>query len=296
MHWRSLRVRTLLGTSMLLASATVLLALPERQTGSRSATDAFIPFRNLTVQEAVVLLTRPAIRKDTAISELTDTTVVLKTRRYVFSLDGKLLTTHANWSSYASRYRLQRLELEHALGRRLTPDAAELTMFANSKVSFDSALIPVYIVAEIMFLTVWFAVFGFAVLRLRRLSLALPFTWLWLLAPQTFVFVYSPAFFDADWFFQRVVVERIALFGMVGGMWAALPAGVSFVIYLSAARRRGARRARRPACGRYRRTHPQVSRSRGAAAARPRRVLLDRALHDVLGRARSLPRRARCIG
>jgi hypothetical protein len=233
------RSRTLVSASAVVASALVLSALPGRQHASRSATEALVPMRDLTAEEASALLRAPTAGAATVISVLTETTVVLETQNYVIARadhghnpgEQQFTVTRATWKALYSRYELPRRELERALGRSLSADPVRPTRFADLTLSFDADLVPEYALIEIAFTTAWLALLGFALLHVRRFSLVLPLAWLWLLLPVPFVAVYSPAFFDGDFFFQRILVERIALTGMLAGRWLGLPAALSALVF-----------------------------------------------------------------
>ena len=81
---RSLRLRWLALGGVVLGSLIVLTALPARRTGSRSATDAYIPLRLMTAAEAAFLLTHvDEAQPDTVVLRADGDDLVLATRRYV---------------------------------------------------------------------------------------------------------------------------------------------------------------------------------------------------------------------
>jgi hypothetical protein len=182
------------------ATALVLVALPLRQEGSRTATDAYIPLRQLTAAEATLLL-----RADRAVLVSMDAlTVELATRAYVLPPDRIL---DATWENYCSLYRLERRALEAALGRRVRAD--ELRPLPGP-VSFSPDRVVFYAVVEIVFLTCWITALVFVMRRVRRAGAIVPVLFALLMTPLLFVLFYSPAYADADAFHQRIVLEEVA--------------------------------------------------------------------------------------
>lgn len=223
---RSLRVVLV---AFVVSAALVLIALAARQEGKRTATDAYLPMRTLTIEEAAFL-----VRAGTAIAEIGDRDVVLATRNYVLrGDDGKLRAESATWESYCSTYRVARAPLERALGRRLL--ASELRPLPDP-VAFSSDRVPLYVATEIAFLTAWLAGGALLLQALRRHWLAmLPVLWLLTLVPLFFVAWYSPAYVDADLFHQRVVLETIAWDVAIANCLVTIPAALSLLVWIGSA-------------------------------------------------------------
>jgi len=234
----------------LLATAVVVVALPSRRTGGRTATDAFLPLRQPTGPEAAELIREGADDEhpQSAIIGEEGENLLVATRLYAVPLeaadkshgewldDGKsrYRISSATWEPYYSLYRVSRADYEQALGRPLRDSDFSKPAFVDEyAVSFDPADLPKYVVIEIAFLGVWFFVLAKVLLAVRRPTAALPVLVPLLLAPMFFVRVYSPAFVDADWFFQRIVVEQVALLALGVGTILFLPALASAAVYAS---------------------------------------------------------------
>ncbi|MCA9549442.1 MAG: hypothetical protein KC933_05355 [Myxococcales bacterium] len=221
----------------------VLVALAYRQQARRSDTQAEIPMRQLTAVEAAALLTTEGT--NTAILELGDDDVVIGTASYPlpakehevwgsYPRGGGYVFLHATWEDYYSRYELRRSDLEQALGFCLAPERVSSAALTDDSLSFDASWVPLYAIAEIVFFTCWFAAAGLAAPRLRRrISLVLPALWLWLLVALVFVRFYSPAFFDGDYFFQRVAVEYVGLLSLLVMLDLTVPAAASLFVALA---------------------------------------------------------------
>ena len=239
----------------------VLAALPGRMVAERTATDAWIPLRQLTLSEAAFLLKQnQAEARHLAIVELSDDTVSLATRDYVLPApapsapgpDGAAspgepyVIENATWEGYAVLYELERKPLEAELGRAFSAHELDPTFLDDYSVSLRPSRLPLYVLIEITFITAWGLALVEALRRLRRPSAWLALAAPWLLAPFLVSLLYSPAFFDADWFHQRILIETIGLWLLPPGMVALvalLPlALLSWIIetYLKRARARGA--------------------------------------------------------
>jgi hypothetical protein len=252
---------------LLVATALVLGTLPGRRTAERTEGDAWVPLRQLTPHEAAFLLRDGAVQLDhAAIVGLTQATVLLASRDYVreaASASGtapeerSYLAAAANWSGRCTLYELERRALEAELGRPFRVEEIDGTFIERYPVSLQPSLVPLYALVEIAFLTIWATAFVAGLLSgLQRLPG--PRVWLaglasWLVAPCVFVWFYSPAFYDADFFHQRIVLESVAaalLVPVLMGVWLvpallawALLAGVTS--HLARARARGGPRQRR---------------------------------------------------
>jgi hypothetical protein len=244
-----------------LASAIVLTALQYRQEPIRTATHAYIPIRTLLPLEAAALLSAEEGRDSekyigTIIQSVTDNYVILLTSWYVVPIPssnevvpenynvvqilGKSYSLVSNsWENYVCRYEISRTPLEQIIGHQLLPTPqteVSQSRFNKDKISFSSDLIWIYIVFEIFLLSSIFVLVFFLLTRINFLL------WLPCFAAINFslffiVSFYSPAFLDADWFHQRIVIEDIVLLisypfmvsGPISTYLIALSLGVFFL-------------------------------------------------------------------
>ena len=221
--------------SSLVSTVVVFTALHIRQTPFRSGTDAYLPMRTLMPIEGAALLKAEDARKPseysrTVITDVDQTSVGLLTRDYPIRVSGPTQTvseSHGSvevsnqtfrlvsnsWESYVSYYKVPRKPIEALLGTQLGVTPARewyRSRFNEDKISFSSERIPVYVVTEIVLLTVLMTVIVAIFWKSHWLL------WLPGVAAVEFllfitIIVYSPAFLDADWFHQRVVIEDAAL-------------------------------------------------------------------------------------
>lgn len=247
---RSARARWVVLGALILSVALVLGAIPGRREGNRSAEEAFLPLRPLTPQEAAFLLEECESTESphTVIVGVEGGDAILATRVFVVprsiadSSHGEWLDTReqtapyriasVSWEGYSSLYRVPRVELEHARGKPLDEAGFAPDFVEKRPVSFAPHRLGRYVAIEIAFLTTWLTLLVLLLRRLRRITLLLPVLVPALWVPMIFVWFYSPAFFDADWFHQRVVLEPIALacWG-VAGFFLLLPATASLVLF-----------------------------------------------------------------
>lgn len=245
---RSVGWKPLAALSVLLSAAVVLTALPSRRAPSRTATSAFVPLRQPTGPEAVALIRAGAGGEHPRSAIIGEEAghLLLASRLYAVpaqTADGSHAEWHddgrseyrisaATWERYYALYRVPRVEYERALGRPLQGSDFTRPAFVDEyAVSFDPANVPRYVAVEIAFLAAWFFLLARTLLAIRRPTAVLPALVPLLLAPMPFVIVYSPAFFDADWFHQRVVVEDVALLSLGVGGILLVPALASAVLY-----------------------------------------------------------------
>lgn len=245
--------------SAILAAITVLAALYFRQQPVRTGTDAYIPMRTLTAEEAAVLLYIEDNRDDksfrrTVVGNIGDD-VDLLTRDYVIPVvndNERIVESHSvvqfkgkkyriisnNWEQFVCQYKIKREPLESVLGHGLKQTSREDFQrfgFDRFKVSFSSERIWLYVIIEIVLAACVFISTYYLLVRLQIL-LKLPAFAVMEILLIFAIQLYSPAFFDADWFYQRIVVEEMALlFGipfMVGGMPALYITALSLGIYI----------------------------------------------------------------
>lgn len=223
---RSVRMRYVTGAIALASLLIVLFSIPGRWDGRRTDQDAFVPLRPITSQEAAALLNDAATgdREHTVVTRLTATEAVLETQVYLFRLESAPTScqgividqachglSETSWEGYVNRYRLDRAPLEAALGRRLEERDLHAEVFEGWAVSFDPARLWVYALTEVLLLTAFGSAHFLILVRARRPMGVLPAVLALWLGFCLAVFAYAPALFDADWFFQRIVVERMAL-------------------------------------------------------------------------------------
>lgn len=237
------RLRTVLAASLVLSTLAVIAAIPSRWEGSRTAEEAYLPLRPLSVSEAVALLELRGQYKGTAILGLTADHVLLGTGNYLLPFRGapgekpvegwtvsvrgtQYAMYSASWEPYYNLHRLPRGSLEQALGRALSDSDVGAGAFAGQRVSFVSHHLYRYVLVEIAALTVLLTGLVLFFQKTRSLLLVLPALTVAAIALFLFLRVYSPAFFDADWFHQRIVVERLALAGFAL-FWLGNPVGIS---------------------------------------------------------------------
>lgn len=228
---------------MAIAVAVVGIALPFRQKADRSATDAWLPMRSLTPHEAAALLAAEVNRSTnryagTIVERLTPADAVLLTRWYVveapapdtplpescgpLGIDGRHFElVSASWENCVSRYRVPREPLERLLGRPLaaaTPEERTAEGFDDDRVSFSSDLVWLYFVAEVLLISLVLIAL-YATFARAHFLLWLPLCTALQIAGLVIVALYSPAFFDADFFHQRIVIEDVALIPLTPLTW-----------------------------------------------------------------------------
>lgn len=260
---RAVRWTTLLAVSTVVAVVVVLTALHFRREGSRTAAEAFVPLRQPTAAEAVELVRQGADSRypQSAILGEDGGDLRIGTRLYVLPRDrsdptheqwvdendsSAFRTSSATWESYYSLYRVSRADYEAALGRSLEPaDFTSPRFVRESEVSFDPTRIPLYAAIEIAFLSLWLFSALKILLWIRRPTALLPPLFLLLLVPLPFVRIYAPALIDADWFFQRIVVELFALycFGLCALLYIPALASSGLWVLFRGVDRLAARRA-----------------------------------------------------
>lgn len=299
--------------TLILALALVAVAVPLRQKAARTATEAWIPMRNLTPREAAALLEhgKPLARIGADTVDLVADVYLVPTSS---SETGDNLVRRggrtwqavtAGWNGYSLRYRLDRALLERELGGR--PLGAFLDPKARAvRLSFQSERLPLYAVFEVALLWATLLLLWLIVRFLRPLPLVAPALLLLTSGFMKLVSWYAPAFFDADFFFQRWTVEPIALvflFLWLPLLWASAFSLISLlaILVLRHVKRGEARSAKRTAAA----WAPLVLLFLAGLAAHWRATVLERraldtmtgALHfddaeAMLGEARSLHHRS----
>lgn len=238
-----------------LAAALVLVAVPRRQEASRIVTEARIPMRALTPPEAAALLVGGRAR----LARIGVGSVDLVTRDYLVPLvpgdpPAKDVLTRgsrswrpvaASWNGYSLRHRLARGALERELAGRPLAEFHDPAAAAEP-ISFDSRRLALYAAGEVAVLWATFLLAWTIVRRVRPLHLVTPAFLLLAVGYLATVAWYSPAFFDADLFYQRWVVEEGSAYLAPMGAVLVPAAALSLFGLLAVGLLRLARRGRPP--------------------------------------------------
>ncbi len=207
--------------SLILATATVLFALHYRQEPKRTGYDAYLPIRTLTPIETAAIFTANSKRKPNSsesivITDITDDNITILTRDYVIpvnspnqkipenyagvTIQGKSFRVVSNsWEDYVCEYKVDRVTLENILGYQVSKTKIsdlDKSGFNTDKISFSSKNIWLYVSLEIAVISTLFFLISQIFIKLHFL--------LWIPC-------ISPAYFDADNFFQRIIIEEIPL-------------------------------------------------------------------------------------
>ncbi|WP_028582169.1 hypothetical protein [Desulfogranum japonicum] len=221
--------------SLIVATAIVFLSLQQRQEPKRTGPDAYIPIRTITPLEAAVIIVSNSNRKPDSyariiIVDLTDKNAVILTRNYVIptefptqhipesydgvTINGKSFRIVSNsWENYVCQYVVDRIALEQILGYHLSmTEKSDIKKngFNKDKISFSSKKIWMYMISEILAISILLTIIIEIFTKLHFL-LWLPCLTTLDIALALYVKWYSPAFFDADNFFQRIIIEEIPL-------------------------------------------------------------------------------------
>ncbi len=221
--------------SLILATAIVLFALHYRQEPKRTGYYAYLPIRTLTPIETAAIFTANSKRKPNSsesivTTDITDDNITILTRDYVIpvnspnqkipesyagvTIQGKSFRVVRNsWEDYVCEYKVDRVTLENILGYQVSKTKIsdlDKNGFSTDKISFSSKNIWLYVLLEIAVISTLFFLISQIFIKLHFL--------LWIpcitgldIALIFFVLWYSPAYFDADNFFQRIIIEEIPL-------------------------------------------------------------------------------------
>jgi len=231
--------------SFFLSTLAVALAIPTRWEGHRTAESAWVPLRPLSVPEAVTLLALRDQYKLTALLALTDDAVYLGTRYYLLppvgsprtkpvegwevSVDGRRHAMYsATWEPYYLVHRLPRRDLEVAFGRQLSPADVTPAVFDRYTVSYRSYRLWWYAVVEIGVLTGFLAGLAVCLRKLRHPLLVAPLLLLTEALLLVVAWAYAPTLHDADSFYQRILLDRLADWGLAV-LWLGNPLVVAAV-------------------------------------------------------------------
>lgn len=211
------------------ALAVVVGAIPGRWEGSRTQTDAYVPLRPLTPRQAALLLRHPSLEGAplAIVVDVDDGIATVRTTHYVLNVPASFCAGSppgdrcytdvlASGSGFLCEHRVDAQALREELGAELVVRPRDTL---PGWVTFFSYLLPLYVVAETVLLALVFASL------LSRLAASSPWLWLpWATVHSALLLVaipiYSPAFFDYDYFYQRIVVEE--LWGRLGQLMIPL--------------------------------------------------------------------------
>jgi hypothetical protein len=207
--------------SAILSVFAALTCYQFRQTPYRTGPDAWIPFRTITVQEATKLYQSSynGIRYLDIIS-YGDESVLVSTFRFVLpegvtSSEAPDGMPAVSWNGYKTIHEIPRKPFEKSIG--LDMSRVPQTEINMTKVSFDSRRLNFYIAFEVVFVAVAIFLLVFALYVIRSKWWWLPAYLIWTTLYIRSVIKYSPALFDADWFFQRLMVEIPIPFMVLSG-------------------------------------------------------------------------------
>jgi hypothetical protein len=129
-----------------------------------------------------------------------------------------------------SLYHLDRRILEKELGRNLSDNDIDLDYFKDAVPSFSDARIPFYVIIETLYLCLIIS----TLLYVFRKNAWFFFPTLLAFQGITILFVpfYSPAFYDYDFFFQRVILEDLWMVAMLAIPVTGVLAAASLAAYL----------------------------------------------------------------
>lgn len=239
-RFRSMPFSTIVLAAFLVSIGLVASHIPSRWHGGRTAQNADIPLRPLTPSEAAALLLGGSDGERLAgLVRLTGSEAIIRTRVYPLISDVSLgecsrRATHrgttyqvcsTSWEGYHNLHVMSRGALEKELGRRLTEQDLTPDYLSDSIASFASNRIPMYFATEVAFLTALSTGLVSLLRRVRNLLLVPPLITVAGIGASFFVYYYSPAFVDADWFYQRIALEEL-----IGGRG---PLGLSFSVVMA---------------------------------------------------------------
>ena len=120
----------------------------------------------------------------------------------------------ASWEGYRLLYRVNRQEVESRLNISILPNQIHWDLGNTYKYSFLNENLYWYCIIEILLLTLIIMILTLTLRFVRNVLFVVSILALLCIATVTVTSWYSPAFFDADLFFQRVVLEEFALQSM----------------------------------------------------------------------------------
>ncbi|RYZ88986.1 MAG: hypothetical protein EOP04_08040, partial [Proteobacteria bacterium] len=224
-HWKLGRGKTRrvhmlqLFLGYLILSGIVAIAVwPARQVAHRTADEAFVPFRALTVQELVTLRNEMG-SKGFDVLKYDENSVLIETTKYVLppnETSGEAYGSHKNivsnnWESFTSLHQVDRKELEKGLGFSMST----LTLSESpdsSRVSFDSRRIPFYVAFEILFMATMLLLLTVGLLSISHWYDSFLVLFVWCVVYHVSMRLYAPHTFDADCFYQYLAVEFLAFY------------------------------------------------------------------------------------
>lgn len=212
-RFRHTRVSWVVTHAFVVSLLAVGLTAFSRWNGGGGITEWYVPLRSLTAEEVAYLMNAD----EAWVIGIEDTSVRIATQSFVryFSVTGEGAAfirrdiAPATFSSFYSEYTVNREELERILERGLTAQNIQSEKIAGLRVSFRASDVPWYVFTETLVIAgaLIFLVVAYQHLP-SRLMLGYPLTivcvsYLW------FLFYYAPALVDADYFYQRVLLEQL---------------------------------------------------------------------------------------
>lgn len=228
----------------------VLGSLPERWESERSVTSAWVGMRPMSPLEASYLLCVAQLEESevsAGLVEIDESQVLLASSHYILisreprdessTCDNRgtnrFKTIWGSWAEYSLLYRLDRSDLERELGRQVTSEDLSPQQIADWNVSFVQHHVARYVVREIALIAFFLWALAAFFQKVRSPALILPTLWVASFGFMITVPLYSPAFFDADFFHHRVVVEDIWFLAYAYLLFMFVPALVSLVAYIA---------------------------------------------------------------
>ena len=209
--------------SVMLSVFAALTCYQFRQTPYRTGHEAWIPFRTITVQEATKLYQSSynGIRYLDIIS-YGDESVLVSTSRFVLpegvtSGEAPNGMSAVSWNGYKTIHEIPRKPFEKSIG--LDMSRVPQTQIDMTKVSFDSRRLGFYIAFEVVFVAVSLFLLIFCFYVIRSKWWWLPAYMIWTTLYTISVIKYSPALFDADMFYQRLMVDIPIPFMVLSSGW-----------------------------------------------------------------------------
>lgn len=230
-HWKPQRLHLLqLFLGYFILSGIFAVAIwPARQVAHRTADDAYVPFRALTVQELVTLRNEMG-SEGFQVLKYDENSVLIMTNKYVLppnETSGEAYGPHhniasSNWGGFYSLHEVDRKELEKELGFSvsiLKPPKPP----AFNRVSFDSRRIPFYLAIEILFMTTMLLLLTVGLLNISHWYDSFLVLFVWCVLYHLFIRLYAPQTLDADGFYQHLAVEFPSFFVTVAIVILLLP-------------------------------------------------------------------------
>ena len=210
------------------------IALLSRQEYKRSDCTAYIPIKSLSVEEALALLSyenknKPSLplikpEKFAAIVKISKNEITIHSKLTIQKITKiKAMQTPHSYQYkgnyyifgivagelYCLEYNLNRTKFENVLGRKLNKKDLDLQLLKSYRVTFSDKNIPFYFLFETFYLIILFSLFYLYFKFIKSKLLFFSFVLLLDLISILIIYIYSPAFFDYDFFHQRIFIENI---------------------------------------------------------------------------------------